>query len=139
MRLGGEIDDVRAAFDRRGYGGRIGDVSLEEPVVAAAVDVREVGGVGGVGQLVEVYDRDGVAARTKEVPDEIRSDETAPPGDQHLHRGPPRALPRKTENGKRKTTTTRIPFRFPIPVSRFPPGFIRVRSPSCRRSRTGGP
>ena len=88
MRLGGEIDDVRAALHRRGYGRRIGDVSLEESVVAAPVDVREVGRVGGVGQLVEVHDGDGIPARTKDVPDEIRSDETAASRDEDSHTRP---------------------------------------------------
>ncbi len=80
MRLGGEVDDRVAARsgarDRLG----IGDVGLDEPAVTAL----EIGGVPGVGELVE--DDDLVAAREQAL-DEVGADEAGPAGDENLHGG----------------------------------------------------
>src|SRR5262249_58341394 len=47
--------------------------------------VREVGGMGRVGELVEVDDEYPVASRLEDVANEVRADEPATPGDQQPH------------------------------------------------------
>ena len=85
MGLGGEVDDGVDPCHERGHDLRVGDVALDEAesggLLGICLDWGEIGAVAGVGQLVDYGDVRPILAG-KDVPNETRTDEARPPGDQ---------------------------------------------------------
>ena len=85
--LGREVDDRGAARGRARDRVRVGDVAVDELVL----DALEVGGVAGIGELVEHRD---LGAALGQPANEVRADEARPAGDEHAHRERVAALTR---------------------------------------------
>ena len=82
MRLGGEIhENVDAPLHRPLDVGLRGDVAFEEQVPGVPLQVLEVGGIAGVGELVEDGDPP-VGVGGESVVDVVGADESGPPGDE---------------------------------------------------------
>ena len=84
MRLGGEVDYDIAGLHQPGDDVAVADVTFHEAEAGIVADLIEIGGVAGVGQLVEDGHRVlGVLAQRE--PDVLASDEACPAGDQQSH------------------------------------------------------
>ncbi len=105
------IDGVDPA-DRVPHKRRVADVAPDERVPRVALEVRQVGRVPRVGQLVEVDDAV-VSVCREDVTDEVGADEPASAGDQQLHVATRASRPRSprprspTAAGPRRTSMAR--------------------------------
>jgi len=91
VRLGGEIHDRLGPLLREDprHFRRVADVRPMEAVPGVPRHVRKVRKVPRVGQLVHVHDGP-VGVGPEDVPDEVRADESGPPGHENPHqRAPP--------------------------------------------------
>ena len=108
MRLGGEVHDGVHAAQRLAHQRGVADIALHERVARVALDVGEIRGIAGVGELVEIDDAI-VGVLAQHVTDEVAADEPRTPRDQQLHLSPassPRRLcPRSpTADDPRRTS-----------------------------------
>jgi hypothetical protein len=80
--FGGEVHDrLRPLLGEERVDQRaVGDVALHEAVARIALEARQVGGIAGIGELVEVHHRACLGAHPVE--DEVGSDEARTAGDE---------------------------------------------------------
>ena len=86
VRLRGEVDDRVDLTGKPVHQLPVTDVAMKEAIAGLALELREVGGIAGVGQLVEGPEL-GVGALAPEQADEIAADESG--GSGHEQPGEP--------------------------------------------------
>jgi hypothetical protein len=87
VRFGGEVDDHLRPVGLQGFVHHllVTDVAADEDVAPVALEIGQVAGVPGVGQLVEVHDTDGRVGE-EDVANEVRPNEAHAARDQERSR-----------------------------------------------------